>query len=261
MQMRPPTPSGPASSSRGGDVPYATPQEFVADPAVVDRLGHLAVDPGLSQILSIASAWCDDYIGTPLVVHEHIEHQRMHADRDGRLVWFPQHRPFISLRSLTCERTMYVSPQVSIKDERAVIVDIRSNVTVWTGALSFGVSGELNTTWRYLAGYPNTHLTEPVSAGSRNIAVSDSAGIRGGDILRIHDEEIVVDSQWSLTTGPRWLSLKGPVQSYAADVRVSALPLEVTTATIQHGLYLITHETEWLDAARSSLDDHRLLHT
>lgn len=122
--------------------------EFLADEV------ELADERTLHRILLAASRWCDEYLGYPLAAHHHVERTRMRPDREGRLVWHPRHRPFISLESLTCDRTIYAAPDVSLLDERAVIVDLTRMATSWTGALQFGIpTMELNTVWRYFAGY------------------------------------------------------------------------------------------------------------
>lgn len=124
--------------------------EFLAAEVEFD----LPDERALHHILLDASQWCDDYVGMAFDVHRYVEHRQLRPDRDGRLVWRPHHRPFLSLESLTCGRTTYATPQVSVEDERTVVVDLKSVTASWTGGLQFGIDGESATVWRYSAGYP-----------------------------------------------------------------------------------------------------------
>lgn len=133
---------------------YVTPVEFVDDPEVVDRLGHLSITPEISRIVSVASTWCDTYTATRLAIHCHVEDRRMCPDADGRLVWIPEHGPLVSLESLTFGLTVYTNPAVTVIDERSVIINLRTITAAWTGSLQFGVPIKtMDTTWRYVAGY------------------------------------------------------------------------------------------------------------
>lgn len=133
--------------------PYCSPTELLA---VLDRPAE-----DLDEILHKASAWCDSYLNvSTLYAHSHCESKQMLPDRDGRLLWRPEHTPFIHLESLSYGRspealTTYREPAVVLENDRTVVVDPRSLTVSWSGSLQFGIpSDELFTIWRYRAGYP-----------------------------------------------------------------------------------------------------------
>lgn len=136
---------------RGGLLaPYCTPEEFLAHPDAEGFVAPLL----LASLLTEASAWCDGYVGTSLIAHRHVERRLMRPDSDGRLVWFPEHGPLISLESLTFGHATYTAPAVTLVDERSVVVDLKSTTASWVGSLQFGIPiMEMDTTWRYTAGY------------------------------------------------------------------------------------------------------------
>lgn len=134
--------------------PYCSPTELLT------VLDHRPQAAELQRALRQASTWCDSYIGTEtLHVHTHRESKQLRPDRDGRLLWRPEHSPFIRLDCLSYGRspevlTTYRDPDTTLVNDRTVVVDLRSLTASWTGSLQFGVpSDDLFTVWHYRAGY------------------------------------------------------------------------------------------------------------
>lgn len=134
--------------------PYCSPTELLT------VLDHRPQAAELQRVLLQASAWCDSYIGMEtLHVHTHRESKQLRPDRDGRLLWRPEHAPFIRLDCLSYGRspealTTYRDPDTTLVNDRTVVVDLRSLTASWSGSLQFGVPSEdLLTIWHYCAGY------------------------------------------------------------------------------------------------------------
>lgn len=235
-------------------VPYVSTAEFTANPLVADLV--LPTETELHEVLLAASRWCDDYVfesGT-LTAHRHIEHRRTSPDQNNCLLWRPQHHPLIVLESLICNSTTYTAPLVSLRDERAVVVDLNS-ATTWVGSLQFGIAAELCTTWVYLAGYPNTLLGAEVHVEDTHLPVIDAIGILPGQTLRVETEIVIVDPHWVPTDGPEILPLAAPFQRSHTTAIVSALPEMIRKTVTLCGVALLTG-SEFAEA-QHCLDMHR----
>jgi hypothetical protein len=246
-------------------VPYVTTAELVEFPTFLDLLNLRSGDPQLThqtavlnKILLMASGWCDSYVsigseGT-LSAHTRTENKRLYPDRRGRLLWHPDHIPFISLESVSYGRsltqlTTVTAPSVFTEDERNIVLDLAGATTAWSGSLSFGgppSGAELLTTWTYTAGYVNTLLTAGVPAGGLLLPVADVIGIQPGQGLRIFDpgldEPITVASSWVLSAGPGTLPLTTGLlhaHTVSGPVRVSAMGFDILEACVLYAISLL----------------------
>jgi hypothetical protein len=243
--------------------PYATTAEFVEWPTFLDLLNLRSGDPQLAhqtavlnKILLTASGWCDNYVnlgdtGT-LAAHTRTERKRMRPDRNGRLLWHPDHAPFISLEALSYgsyigQQTTYLAPPVFPEDNRNIVVDLQAGTSAWAGSLQFGVprsSRELYTTWQYTAGYPNALLTAPVAAGVASLPLSDVTGIQAGLSMRIYDpgldENVTVASSWVQSVGPGTVPLTtGVINTHTGPTRASTMTSDVFEATLLYTVALL----------------------
>lgn len=246
--------------------PYCTSAEFVEWPTFLDLLNLRSGDPQLkhqtsvlNKILLTATTWCDSYVDLgagdgSLGAHTRVENRRMRPDRAGRLLWHPDHIPFVSLESVAYGRylggmTTFTAPRVFVEDDRQVILDVGSTGGNWSGSLQFGISsagGELYTTWNYTAGFPNTALTAPVASGALLLPVQDVTGIQPGQRLRLFDpgldEPVMVSTLWVPTVGPGVLPLTSGLlnnHTTAQPVRISAMPLDIFEATAMYTIALL----------------------
>lgn len=247
-------------------VPYCTWPEFVSHPTFLDTLDLSAGDAleahqraVLTRILLMASTFCDNYceLGEPdgtLTAHSRTENLRMRVDRHGRLLWHPQHIPFISLQSMSYGQTVgsmatITAPQVFPEDSHTVVMDFATGQMSWTGSLQFGSPGpsaSLLTSWNYLAGFPNTLLTGAVTQGAVSIPIADATGIVPGQTLKIFDpgadETITVSSNWVPTTGPASLTLASGLLNAHPNydpVRVSAMGMDIFEACVNYSIALL----------------------
>lgn len=248
-------------------VPYATTAELAEyDPVFTDLLNLAGGDPVLAahapvltRAMMAASEWCDREClgeGGTLTAHTRTETKRLRPDRQGRLLFHPDHIPLIKLTAVAYGRqlgslTTVTNPTVVIEDARTAIVELTGGNTAWSGSLHLGASpasGELITTWTYTAGYPNTLLTSVAAIGATSITVSDVTGIQPGQRLLVTDpvmeETVTVATGWVPATGPGTLPLAaGLVAPHSAPVtgmiRVTAVPRPVTEAAINHAMVYV----------------------
>jgi hypothetical protein len=245
--------------------PYVTAPEFVEWPTFLDVLNLKSGDPRLAyqqstlnKLLLTASAWCDNVAdlgaeGT-LTAHTRVENKRMRPDRYGRLLWHPDHVPFVSLEALSYgarigQLTTYLVPPIFPEDERSVVIDLQAGTSIWTGSLQFGFpgnAGQIYTSWQYTAGYPNALLTAPVAEGGVLLPLSDVTGVQPGQSLRVYDpgldENVTVALSWVPMTGPGVLPLAAPLlntHTVAGPVRVSAMALNVMEAAVLYTIALL----------------------
>lgn len=172
--------------------PYCSLIELLA---VLDR----SPTDDFDEILLKASAWCDSYLDvSTLYAHFHCESKQMRPDRDGRLLWRPEHAPFIHLGSLSYGRspealTTYREPAVVLENDRTVVVDCRTLTASWSGSLQFGISSdEVFTTWCYRAGYS----TIPS-------AIRKATALYGASLLT--PEAALIEEAESLLDPYRWI--------------------------------------------------------
>lgn len=242
-------------------LPYVTTASFKAHPTFLDLLNLRSGDPSLSNqtaelnnILLMASSMADNYceLGAEgsLSAHTRVENKRMRPDRFGRLLWHPDHTPFVSLLSVAYGVTMsgmttVTNPATFAEDNRQIVVDIQSGNAQWSGRLQFGLpTGELYTTWTYLCGWANTVLAAPAITGAISVVVSDATGITAGSTLRIWDpgkeEPVTVASSYtSGTTIPLVSPLRTWHDPTPSDVGISGLPPSAHLAVINFACFLL----------------------
>lgn len=245
-------------------VPYCTTAEFIEWPTFLDtfdlRSGDLQPQDQtatLNKLLLTGSAWCDNYVemgaeGT-LTAHVRTENKRIRPDRGGRLLWHPDHIPFISLQSLAYgsrlgSLTTYTSPPTFPEDGRSVVIDLQGGTSAWSGSLQFGapMTGQQYATMTYQAGFPNTLLASNVTSGAMSLPLLDVLGIQPGQTLRVYDpgadENVTVNAGWTPTSGPASLPLvSGLLNAHTATtpVRVSAMGSDTFEACANYTIAML----------------------
>ena len=232
--------------------PYLTLDEYKAAPTALDY-GNLvqggnqaAQDAELTNAITRASSWIDQYCNQVLAATLDVEQQRVRMRPDGTLRIHPKYHPVVSLNSLAFG--FYPGQSTTVQDlsgawieEQSIIFPISGTNLNWSsqGPLGFGFPSspraETYVSYSYVNGWPVTALTVASAVGATTLLVESGLGITAGQTLKIFDgaesENVVVANTYSygsstipLTTGT----------SYAHEVgdAVTSLPAAVKQAAI-----------------------------
>lgn len=232
--------------------PYLSLAEFKNAPTALDY-GNLVVggnqaaqDAELSNAITRASSWIDQYCNQIISATVDVEQQRCRVKSDGTLRVHPKYFPVVALTDFNYgvnPNTLITAPDCSIAwlEEQEIIFPYSQLPTTMSsqGPLSFGFPGsagtEMYVKYTYINGYANTNLALSVSASATTITVSDGTGIVPGESLKIFDgastENVTVASTYSFgsTTVPL---VSGLLYAHNAAVTVSALPAAIKEACI-----------------------------
>lgn len=240
--------------TRQQSTPYLSLAEFKNAPTALDY-GNIvaggnqaAQDAELTNAITRASSWIDQYCNQVIGATLDTEQQRVRLQRDGTLRIHPKYHPVVALTALSYGFTPQPSAQIAATDvsiawleEQSIIFPYSQLATSWSsqGALSFGMPSNANALtyvrYTYINGYANTLLAADALAGATSITVSNPTGIIPGEGIKIFDgastENIVVDS--SYTFGSATVPLSVPLTyAHATGVSVSALPAAIKEAAI-----------------------------
>jgi hypothetical protein len=232
--------------------PYLSLAEFKNAPTALDY-GNLVVggnqaaqDAELTNAITRASSWIDQYCNQIISATVDVEQQRVRAKSDGTLRVHPKYFPVVALTDFNYgpyPGQLVQAPDCSIAwlEEQEIIFPYSTLPTTMSsqGPLSFGFPGtpgtEMYVSYTYINGYANTLSTASVSVGATSITVDDATGITPGESLKIFDgastENITVSNFY--TFGSNTVTLAAPIlYAHAAGVTVSSLPAAVKEAAI-----------------------------
>lgn len=238
--------------SRQFSRPYLTLQEFKNAPTALDY-GNLvaggnqtAQDAELSNAITRASSYIDQYCNQIIGATTDVEQQRIRTKSDGTLRFHPKYFPVVALTSLSYG--FYPNQQTSVTDcsqawiEEQEIVFPYANLAYTQssqGPLGFGFAtsdrAETYIKYTYINGYANSIFASNASAGATSITVSEGLGIIAGEMLNIYDgaqtERVVVASNY--TFGSTTVPLTSPlIYDHLAGVSISNLPAAIKEAAI-----------------------------
>ena len=232
--------------------PYLTLSEFKNAPTALDY-GNLVVggnqaaqDAELSNAITRASSYIDQYCNQILGATVDTEQQRIRTKSDGTLRFHPKYFPIVALTNLSYgfypnQMTTVTDPSQAWMEEQEVIFPYANMAYTQSsqGPLGFGFAtsdrAETFIKYTYINGYANTLLASSASAGDTSITVSEGTGIIAGEMLNVFDgastERVIVGSGYTFgsTTVPLTSAL---TYAHAAGVSVSNLPAAVKEATI-----------------------------
>jgi hypothetical protein len=232
--------------------PYLSLQEFKNAPTALDY-GNLvaggnqaAQDAELSNAITRASSWIDQYCNQIIGATLDTEQQRVRISSDGTIKFHPKYFPIVALTSFSWgadPQTLVAAPDCSIAwlEEQQVIFPYANAATNWSsqGPLSLGFVSTprqpVYINYSYVNGYANTLTASSTNAGGTSITVANATGIIPGDSLKIYDgastENIMVASTY--TYGSTTVPLTSPLlYAHASGISVSALPAAVKEAAI-----------------------------
>jgi hypothetical protein len=205
-----------------------------------------AQDAELSNAITRASSYIDQYCNQILGATVDTEQQRIRTKSDGTLRFHPKYFPIVALTNLSYgfypnQMTTVTDPSQAWMEEQEVIFPYANMAYTQSsqGPLGFGFAtsdrAETFIKYTYINGYANTLLASSASAGDTSITVSEGTGIIAGEMLNVFDgastERVIVGSGYTFgsTTVPLTSAL---TYAHAAGVSVSNLPAAVKEATI-----------------------------
>lgn len=232
--------------------PYLSLAEFKNAPTALDY-GNLVVggnqaaqDAELSNAITRASSWIDQYCNQIISATVDVEQQRVRMRPDGTVRVHPKYSPIVALTAFSAGAApsqMVSAPDCSVAwlEEQEIIFPVSLLPTTWSsqGPLSFGFPAtpraEMFVNYTYINGYTNTSLAANTNAGVTTITVADATGITPGESLKIFDgastENIEVAS--SYTFGSTTVPLASATTfAHTSGVTVSALPAAIKEACI-----------------------------
>lgn len=238
--------------SRQVSKPYLSLQEFKNAPTALDY-GNLVVggnqaaqDAELSNAITRASSWIDQYCNQVLSATVDTEQQRVRFRNDGTVAIHPKYFPIVSVSAISLGATpneMWSAPDPSVcwLEEQTLIYPYAQMPQTMSsqGPLSFGFPVSQGryayAQYTYINGYANTSFDVQANAGVSSITVDDATGIVPGEWLTIFDgantERIQVSPTY--TYGNIVVTLAAPtLYAHAVGVTVSALPAAIKEAAI-----------------------------
>jgi hypothetical protein len=232
--------------------PYLTLQEFKNAPTALDY-GNLVVggnqaaqDAELSNAITRASSYIDQYCNQVLGATTDTEQQRVRVNTDGTLRFHPKYFPVVALTDLKYgfypnQLTTVPDPAQAWLEEQEVIFPYGNMAYTQSsqGPLGFGFTSngraETFIKYTYINGYANTILAADVAQGATSITVAEGMGIIAGEMLNLYDgastERVTVASTYTFgsTTVPL---ASGLVYAHSTGVSASNLPAAIKEAAI-----------------------------
>lgn len=232
--------------------PYLSLAEFKNAPTALDY-GNLvaggnqaAQDAELTNAITRASSWIDQYCNQIIGATADVEQQRARIRPDGTIRFHPKYFPIVALTSFAWGSTpnsLVTAPDVSgawLEEQEVIFPYAGQNLTYSNqGPLSFGFPSssraETFIKYSYINGYANALTTASANAGDTSIVVDYPVGIIPGETLKIFDgastENVAVSSNYSF--GSSTVLLASPlINNHVSGVSVSALPAAVKEAAI-----------------------------
>lgn len=254
--------------------PYVSAAQFQAYPTWLDLNdlvpgGVANVQTGaLTDVLLAATQWaintCDRM---PLHAHLDSRNTRARTNNVGRLVVKPAHIPVRQVVSFSYGWDPTAMAALALPDASQWIEDGRSVSYLLNGpgalnfvgpTIQFGraptPSQETYVSWTYVAGFVNTTLSAPATAGASALTFTDPTGVLPGDLLRIWDdttgvsEAVTVSPTWT-PPAPAWPPVPASVSlasatsfAHAAGVGISDMPRDIQQAVVMYAVGLLLRE-------------------
>ena len=232
--------------------PYLTLDEYKNAPTALDY-GNLvqggnqaAQDAELTNAITRASSYIDQFCNQVLAATLDLEQQRVRMRNDGTIRIHPKYSPVVSLNSLAVgfypgQMTTMTDLSGAWIEEQQIIFPVTSGQLSWSsqGPLGLGFAptprAETYVNYSYVNGYPISVLIANSNAGATTLILDTGLGITAGQVLKIYDgassEDVVVDA--SYTYGSSTVPLANPtLYAHTIGDAVSSLPAAVKQACI-----------------------------
>lgn len=234
--------------------PYITLDEYKNAPTALDY-GNLvqgqnqaAQDAELTNAITRASSYVDQYCNQVIGATLDVEQQRVRLRPDGTLRIHPKYFPVVSLNALSFG--FYPDQMTDMPDEglaaawleeQEILIPITGTSLNWSsqGPLGLGFPssprGETYVKYTYVNGYPVTVLADASDAGDTTLTVESGLGITAGQAIKIFDgvnsENVIVAT--SYVYGSTTVPLEEPtLYAHGVGAAFSSLPAAVKQAVI-----------------------------
>jgi hypothetical protein len=257
--------------------PYLTAAQFRAYPTWLD-LDNLVPggaaalqDDVLTDALLAASQWACNPGGGPgglMRLDAHLvagENSRTRSGRTGRIFVKPRDIPVRGIVSLSygAGPDMMTSlglpaPSMWVEDGREVSFTPGGGLGFTGPPLQFGAAPspwqQTYVTWSYVAGYPSTAITAPLTGGtSTSATLAGATGVLPGDVLRMYDdvngsEALTVASTYTpaspvIPPPPTAVPLAAPpANSHPSGTGITGMPRDILQAVIAYTVALLMRE-------------------
>jgi hypothetical protein len=232
--------------------PYLTLDEYKNAPTALDY-GNLvqggtqaAQDAELTNAITRASSYIDQYCNQVLAATLDIEQQRVRMRPDGTIRIHPKYFPIVSLNSLSFG--FFPSQTTTVQDlsaawieEQQIIFPISGVNLNWSsqGSLGFGFPStpraETYVTYSYVNGWNVSALAVASNAGATTLILDNGTGITAGQTLKIYDgatsENVTVADTYSYGSSTVPLT-SATLYAHTIGDAVSAMPAAVKQAAI-----------------------------
>ena len=232
--------------------PYLTLSEYQNAPTALDY-GNLvqggnqaAQDAELTNAITRASSWIDQYCNQVLAATLDVEQQRTRIRSDGTFRIHPKYAPIVSLNSISVgfypgQMTALTNFSNVWIEEQEIIVPLDVGSLTWSGQGPLGLGftptprAETFVNYSYVNGYPVDVLKTNASVGATSITVDSGLGIVAGQDMKIFDgassENVTVASNYAYgsTTVPL---VSATLYAHNAGIAITSLPAAVKEAAI-----------------------------
>lgn len=233
--------------------PYLSLMEFKNAPTALDY-GNLVVggnqaaqDAELTNAITRASSYIDQYCNQIIGATLDTEQQRVRVATDGSVIIHPKYFPIVAVTEINLGPnpqmlTALPDPSIAWLEEQQIVIPYANANLTWSsqGALGFalangGPRSRMYANYTYVNGYANTVSVGLTSIGDTSIDVQDGLGLVPGEQITIFDgaatERVTVAS--SYVFGSNTVPLTAPIQyNHLAGTSVSALPAAIKEAAI-----------------------------
>jgi len=231
--------------------PYLQLAEFKAAPTALDYSNLVAggtqaqQDAELTNAITRASSWIDQYCNQIIGATADTEQQRVRLSGDGSLRVHPKYFPIVALTDFRygwtpTNLTQASDCSIAWLEEQEFIYPFSNSTTISSqGPLGFSSpSSSRNETYvryTYVNGFCNTTLTTAGTAGDTQIIVAQPLGAVANGMLTIYDgantERVTIASTY--THGSSTITLASPLlYSHTTGVSVGNLPAAIKEACI-----------------------------
>lgn len=241
----------PYASTYSTQSAYITVQEFVSAPSGVDVTdlvpngSTLTNAQALSNLILRASGWADELCKQKLAATVDTRAGRFPL-RQGYLAIPLPFRPVVGIESISTGWSPSTMTDLSTDLTGDVWPDANGILTVpvyGAAGIRYGVSvygdGPMYATVRYVNGWANTALTDPVSTGATSLTVRSGLGLNAGQSIYLYSdvagEVVTVGDGYvaSTATGETIVPLTSPVSgTYAVGDTLTAMPQQIKQAVI-----------------------------
>jgi hypothetical protein len=232
--------------------PYLTLDEYKNAPTALDYNNlvqggnQAAQDAELTNAITRASSYVDQYCNQIIAATVDVEQQRVRLRPDGTIRFHPKYFPVVSLNALSFGFAPTQSTEVTDLspawiEEQEIIFPISGVNLNWSSQGSLGLGfpstprAETFIKYTYVNGYPVSELAANSSVGATSLTVDTGLGITAGQSLKIFDgassENVVVASTYTYgsTTVPL---VSATLYAHQIGDAITSLPAAIKQAVI-----------------------------